>query len=186
MSDLTEFYRQKKLDITGRNFSDMIDFNDAELEETHDYIQWLFPLPEVSQFNQDAPVLSQQDIEEFKTDPVLKQNLDRSYKTMISFYGFEEDEKTKRVSRSPDFKKSAENWLTPANHNFLRISRILRCLSLVGAEDKSKQFFDALKSVYAENPSVIGEKTFSFWKAGAESAPLQPQKPNISLPKLKP
>ena len=48
-----------------------------QLEAVHDYIQWLFPLPEPSGFNVAAPVLDRDSIQEFRTRPELQQKLPR-------------------------------------------------------------------------------------------------------------
>ncbi|HEY6287985.1 MAG TPA: opioid growth factor receptor-related protein, partial [Nitrospiraceae bacterium] len=59
------------------------------LERTHDYIQWLFPLPERSSANPDAPLLSLADIRAFGESEELRSNLVRSLVVMLRFYGLE-------------------------------------------------------------------------------------------------
>ncbi len=49
------FYRGEAADARGRWWRDILAKSDEWLEATHDYIQWLFPLPERSAFNPDAP-----------------------------------------------------------------------------------------------------------------------------------
>ena len=68
LSNLVAFYRENAPDSEGRTLSQLWAWDDERLEEVHDYIQWLFPLPEPSQFNPDAPLLTPQDIEAFKWD----------------------------------------------------------------------------------------------------------------------
>jgi hypothetical protein len=51
------FYRGEGEDHCGRKLRQIIAKSDVWLEETHDYIQWLFPLPTASRFNPDAPIL---------------------------------------------------------------------------------------------------------------------------------
>jgi hypothetical protein len=57
-----------------------------ELEIVHDYIQWLFPVPERSSFNPDAPVVDDEVIEAFHTNPKLRQNLLESFTLILGFY----------------------------------------------------------------------------------------------------
>ena len=45
-------------DDRGRSLFDVLAFDDAALERNHDFIQWLFPLPEPSSAVPDAPVLT--------------------------------------------------------------------------------------------------------------------------------
>ena len=55
--DLVAFYRGEAADYQGRTLHDIWNWNDRRLEDRHDYIQVLFPLPEPSQFNARAPLL---------------------------------------------------------------------------------------------------------------------------------
>src|SRR5208283_1467128 len=51
-----------------RNFGylhEIQEWADGQLEAVHDYIQWVFPLPERSGFNVAAPVLTRESIREF-------------------------------------------------------------------------------------------------------------------------
>ncbi len=45
-------------DHRGRYIHDIWTFSDESLENTHDYIQWLFPIPAANEVNQFAPVLT--------------------------------------------------------------------------------------------------------------------------------
>jgi hypothetical protein len=50
-SRLLAFYRGQAPDDAGRWLKDIWEWDDEQLETTHDFIQWLFPLPEPSRFN---------------------------------------------------------------------------------------------------------------------------------------
>lgn len=52
------FYLGKEADSQGRTIEEIWEWDHEDLEDTHDYIQWLFPLQERSAFNPDAPVLT--------------------------------------------------------------------------------------------------------------------------------
>jgi hypothetical protein len=80
---------------------------------------------------------------------------------MLRFYGFSTD--GGKVVRSDDFARKCQNWLTPNNHNFLRITRIIKCLMLFGYSKRARAFYDALLRVYHEHPSLIGEQTLGYW-----------------------
>ena len=60
--DLIEFYRGIAPDSEGRTLADLWAFSDDEMEEVHDFIQWMFPLREPSRFNPDAPLLTDEDV----------------------------------------------------------------------------------------------------------------------------
>ena len=149
-----------------RKLEDIWKFNDDELEGYHTYIQWLFPLDVPSAINFAAPVLDEAVIQEFRKSPVLQAKLLTSFKMMLKFYGFLVDETADNVAivKSSDYAKKKENWISHRNHNYLRITRILTSLRLLGLENYSRAFFDCLEQVYAEESYEIGEETFSYWK----------------------
>jgi hypothetical protein len=167
MSKITSFYDGTGKDSRNRTVKDIWSFSADELEAVHDYIQWLFPLPEASQFNDDAPLLMAEDIQGFKYDPVLRQNIKHSFELLLCFYGFEKT--ADGISRSGNFEVCASNWLIPQNHNFLRITRILRCMTLTGHEAESKNFLKVLEDVFHENERTISDKTFLYWQAATPS-----------------
>ena len=63
-----DFYRGNGPDSEGRTLAEILAWSDDELEAVHDYIQWLFPLPEPSMFNADAPVLTPAEIAAARAD----------------------------------------------------------------------------------------------------------------------
>ena len=52
--------------------------------------------------------------------------------------------------RAPNLAAKAIGWLSPGNHNHLLITRILRCLTVLGleAEAKAKAFLERLAEIY--------------------------------------
>ena len=101
--------------------------------ERVDYIQWLFPTKQASQFNPNAPLLNDQDIAEFAKDKKLRDKLLASFDLMLNFYGFGRDGLS--IFHSDDWDTKSTNWIKPGNHNFLRITRILMSLSLLGLKE---------------------------------------------------
>ncbi|MBM4067650.1 MAG: hypothetical protein FJ271_01710 [Planctomycetes bacterium] len=87
MSRLLDFYRGDGTDSVGRSLEQILSWDDDEFESVHDFIQWLFPLPEPSQFNPDAPLLDEGEIAVFRSDPLIRSNLLRSFERMLSFLG---------------------------------------------------------------------------------------------------
>jgi hypothetical protein len=61
--------------LSGRSLQQIWRWPDEQLERTHDYIQWLFPLTERSVFNSHAPILNAQVIQEFRARLELRENL---------------------------------------------------------------------------------------------------------------
>ena len=71
-----------------------------------------------------------------------------------------------------DFDAYAREWITSRNHNFLRLTRILKCLRTVGLHPYARALFTALTDVYRRYAATIGESTYSYW-ADAMSAPMR-------------
>ena len=142
------------------------DWSDQQLELVHNYIQWLFPLTEFSAFNPSAPVLDSETIARFRSDSIIQQNLSDSLKRMLAFYGFESEKKRNRLTivRSEQYTQQSTHWLTPNNHNFLRITRILKSLRLLGKQEEALAFLIALKAVYEEEKQKIGRTTLHYWE----------------------
>jgi Opioid growth factor receptor (OGFr) conserved region len=165
-SQLVEFYRGHGLDHRGRTLSGILAFAFDELECHHDYIQWLFPLPEPSGANPSAPLLTKNDVAVFGSDQSLRMALLRSFGLMLAFYGLELVDSGDRVEvrRSDDFDERSRVWLTSGNHNFLRISRMLRSLSLLGLAGHPHAFLKCLEGIYAERSRTIGTTTMGYWR----------------------
>jgi Opioid growth factor receptor (OGFr) conserved region len=139
-------------------------YDHDRLEEVHNYIQVLFPSQQPSQFAI-APLLDPTTIRGFQESEDLRNRLLKSFDLMLDFYGLHRTDG--RVRKADDFERRAVTWLTPFNHNFLRITRILICLKALGLGNWSQAFFRCLKELYAENADVIGEETFGYWKNAA-------------------
>src|SRR4051812_28735953 len=109
------------------------------MEAVHDFIQWMFPLREASRFNPDAPLVTEADIEAFRADPALRDSLGRSFGRFLAFLGLAIE--GGRVVESTDFARKRDVWRY-SNHNWLRISRVLTSLRILGLEDESRAFFN--------------------------------------------
>jgi hypothetical protein len=159
---IVDFYSGKATDSSGRTLRKIHAWGYDKLENIHDYIQWLFPLSEPSQYNPLAPVLDAGQIAIFQTDAGLRAQLLASFDKMLGFYGFERNNMT--VTRSNTWEERSPNWLNPGNHNLLRFTRILKSLTLLGLKDHADGLFVALNSVFAENPGAISGTTMGYWK----------------------
>ena len=162
-------------DHRGRTLQRILAESDAWLEATHDYIQWVFPLPERSAYNAAAPVLTPADIDAFAVRPELRRRLLDAFRRLLGFYGFvpAPDRQADPGGDDPALRCTAMphrtmRWITPHDHNFLRISRILRCLHLLGCPRAAYAFLDALESVgRGESGDVIGAVTLAYWRSAA-------------------
>jgi hypothetical protein len=165
VSDLLSFFRGGP-DDHGRTLDEILSWNRDRLESTHDYIQWLFPLREPSGANPSAPVLVDTDVQAFHNDPVLQRLLVRALRLMLDFYGLELIESPAappQVIRREIFDTLAPEWLQPGNHNFLRLTRILKSLRTLGLQPQARATFETLRAIYDEHAATIGRRTYQFW-----------------------
>jgi hypothetical protein len=156
------FYLGQAPDHLGRTLEDILRWNDDKLEAGHDYIHVLFPLLEPSAHIPTAPVLDAATLEEFRKNPIIQKNLLRAFGVMLRFYGFQLDGTRRAVSPAVDFQSKAGNWLFVGDHNHLRITRILKCLSACGLDDYAAGFLRALLAV--AEPGRVSEETIGYWK----------------------
>lgn len=163
---IVPFYQGTQTDSQGRKLQEIWTWDFSKLENVHNYIQWLFPLPEKSAYNLDAPIVDDEVIQAFQSDPVLRQNLVRSLTVMLQFYGLQRQESDAGkvvVIQSETYPNRQHEWINRSNHNYLRITRILKCLMMFGLEAEAQAFYQCLSQIYRENNSRIGDTTFQYW-----------------------
>ena len=153
-------------DDQGRTLDEILAWPDTELEAVHDFIQWLFPLPERSGANPSAPVLDRETIAAFHASEELQGRLRQSFMRMLRFYGLEFC--SEKIELAENFAVRSSNWLTPGNHNHLRLTRILRSLRLLGLEPEAQALFRVLSQLYESHPGRITFRTYEFWKNAGE------------------
>ena len=145
--DIVGFLEGKTPDHRGRTLSMVLAFSDERAEQTHDYVQWLFPLDEPSESVQGAPVLSDLDIDEIKKSPAAQANL---IKESVWFFQF--------LNRN-------QRWIAKYDHNQLRITRAIRSLRLLVGDIEADNFRQSIFDYLGEDVDLIGEKAKSYWKS---------------------
>lgn len=137
-------------DGRGRSVEDVLAFSDERLEEIHDYIQWLFPLPTRSAAQPGAPVLTESAIAAIRADPKAVGNLERAAERMLRFY------------RDTDW------WLTWQDHNHLRITRIIQSLRLLAGLPAAQRFHQAVLSLQEAAGAPVNARSLRFWSEAAK------------------
>jgi len=122
MAAIVDFLKGAGTDGAGRTVFDVVAMDDRAIERTHDFIQWLFPLAELSGANRRAPVLSAADVEEVQACGMCQVALAAATDRMSAFYSHN------------------THWLVPHDHNHLRITRIIKSLRLLRGDDEADEF----------------------------------------------
>lgn len=133
-------------DHRGRTLEEVLLFDDSTLERSHDYIQWLFPLPEASRFNLEAPVLTAEALVELRAGDAAKVNLGRARDRMLAFY------------------RENDHWLTAFDHNHLRITRIIRCVALILGEEAAQRFHDEIRALVESAGNPVNADSLRYWR----------------------
>ncbi len=132
-------------DAAGRSVFDVLAFDNAALERTHDFIQWLFPLTEASRAVPDAPVLTADDIAAIQASGLAHCALAAATDRMDAFY------------------QTTHDWLMPNDHNHLRITRIIRSLRLLVGDEPADRFRDAILSRVEATRAPISARSRGYW-----------------------
>ncbi|MFN3668714.1 MAG: opioid growth factor receptor-related protein [Brevundimonas sp.] len=139
------FLEGEGVDARGRTVFDVLSMNDVALEHTHDFIQWLFPLPEASSAVPDAPVLTPDDIQAIRVSELAPMALAAGTDRMSAFY------------------RSTHDWLMPNDHNHLRITRIIRSLRLLVGDAEAEAFRDDILERVEATRAPISARSRGYW-----------------------
>jgi hypothetical protein len=171
VSALLAFLRGEGPDGRGRRIAAIWAMSDAELEASHDFIQWLFPLDAPSAAVPGSPVLAAEEIAVLRGDRTIRANLRRSLDRMLGVYGLAWDSERRAIHLAPHFGGQAIVWLSRGNHNLRRLTRILRSLVRAGERDAAAALFVRLGALCrGAYRATIGAKTFAHWSAALESS----------------
>lgn len=167
MSKILDFFSFSSPDSKGRYFEDYLDLSFKEMEECHDYIQWMFPTNQPSQCNPNSPVLTKEDIQSFRKCPYLQHRLRMFFLQWLSFSGIKYYHRG--MSMTMIDANALKNVFVPRltsygtlNHNWLRITRVLTCLKLLGLDTEHDDYFHFLNCLY--ELGIFDPHTFKFWK----------------------
>jgi len=174
MSKVINFYLQDEPNVEGRTLEDMLGVSNHAFESEHTVIQWMFPLKDPSNFNPDAPLLTEEDIakwnEESMEGAVLRNNLALSFARFVRFLGlvYEDGE----VKMGDDFATCQKTVWDGFNHNFLRITRCLASLRLLGLQKEADALYKRLTALYESKRFPINDKTYKFWTEAVTGQPF--------------
>jgi len=134
------------------------------LEYRHNYIQFLFPIREEGMSS--AQALTKNEAEIFRSSQLMQDRLIESYKIMLDFYGLSlKDKSTGEIERNAQNYEERYKHLDRSSHNYLRITRILKCLGICGLEYLKKPFIKHFLTETLENKMLQNtcESLFKYW-----------------------
>ncbi len=138
---IQKFYRNEGTDGAGRTLSEVLKFDHDTMERVHDYIQWVFPLPEPSRARPNSPILTPEDIAQFREDVILRLNV---HAAVVWFRVFLLDSR----------------WVRKRDHNHLRITRVLRFLTLIHMKAEALKIYTFVTQRMGD---LLSPDTAKFW-----------------------
>lgn len=124
----------------------VLNFSDEALEESHDWVQWVFPNRELSAYA-DSPLLNDEIVQELK-EPIYLTAILAAYARFCGFL---------------HLKDETPHWMTPGNHNFRRITRVLKFLIEVNQRNLAEVLYGEVVKASERNPGVVNEITMNYW-----------------------
>ncbi|MDN3562094.1 opioid growth factor receptor-related protein [Vreelandella neptunia] len=158
---LIAFYRGEGHDHKGRRLEDIWVLPSFWLEHTHDYIQWLFPIPEMGRFNAFAPLLTSEVQAAFEREASLRQRQQHSLDVMLDFFGLERENYV--ITAQPNLSIQTHIWLKAGGHNHLRITRMIRSLFLCHQPELAQAFQQSVIDIGTQH-GIVSEKSLNYWR----------------------
>ena len=146
MTSLCSFLTGHETNSSGWLLSHVWKFNDTQIENTHTFIQWVFPTDEPSRAIPGSPVLDEEQILEIQNSEQAKQNLSKSAEWYF------------------DFLRRNNFWRKPHDHNHLRITRVIKSLRLLCGDDEADNFKEQFWQLLGTDISQIPSKTIEYWE----------------------
>ena len=143
---LVNFLNGTGPDHQGRNLRDIWDLDDNAIEQTHDFIQWIFPLTEKSMSVPGVPTLSAEDVEAIRASEVARTNLEKSAQWYLGF-----------LQRN-------DHWIKAYDHNHLRITRAIKSIRLLVSRETAEAFLNSVFDIAGNRIETVGQTTISFWE----------------------
>ena len=162
---LIDFYSGGK-DTHGRTLEFILSQNNEWWETTHNFIQFLFPLPEASFAVPNSPIADASVYEFLANGAAVKATgaIDNVFDRLISFLGLKPFIEFHNEGWKSDI---APSWWKQDNHNHLRVARALRCLDLIHSTKTAYLACVlrlALKSLAIKFPDGCSNRNLQFWR----------------------
>lgn len=171
MTTISRFLSGESPDSFCRNIEQFYGYSHFWLEHDHKYIQVLFPIDEGTQFNRHAPLVSAADRALFANSETLRQHHLRALDFILGFWGLAR-RGVQIYSPTPP-NPASHPWLKRQNHNQLRMTRVIRSLSLLGNQQIAENLAQFVIETAKQFDSV-SEQTQHYWRSALTRPPIEP------------
>ena len=143
---MLNFLKGNERDVYKRYLKDIWIMSDKQIENTHNFIQWVFPLNERSNAVPKSPILTNEEIISIKKSETAQKNIKKSAEWFLEF-----------LSRN-------SYWICQNNHNHLRITRAIKSLRLIHSNKEAEKFKNSIMNLIQGNENKINPTSLKYWK----------------------
>lgn len=138
---------------------DVLKFDLDQIEECHNFIQWLFPLTEKSAFNPEAPVIHAEDYDILIEMDSVTDKVYEGFGMMMEFFNVDMESfkvGTYTLDRFiPNYILGSEqDLLKDKSHHDLRLTRIITSMASFGFTEEAYMLLNFLETFYPERDSI--------------------------------
>jgi len=144
------FIQNTGTNLKGETYDDVLEYDNDKMEDDHEYIQWIFPTNRPSEAVEEAPCLSDEEVEELKGNKVVIYNLLEGVVRMRQFYNYN------------------RLWLREYDHNHLRITRIITSLKLLIGKEEARDFYSFIMDKIQDEKVNINEDSLDYWEKATQ------------------
>ena len=120
--------------------------SDDQIENKHNFIQWIFPLNVKSNAVPSSPILTKKEIICIKKSETAQKNIKKSAEWFLKFLS------------------SNSYWICQNNHNHYRITRVIKSLRLIHSNEEAEKFKNSIMNLIQGNEKKISPTNIQYWK----------------------
>ena len=143
---IDDFLKGNQPDAYKRYLKDIWMMSDDQIENKHNFIQWIFPLNVKSNVVPSSPILTKKEIISIKKSEIAQKNIKKSAEWFL------------------EFLSSNSCWIYQNNHNHYRITRVIKSLRLIHSNEESEKFKNSIMNLIQGNEKKINSTNIQYWK----------------------
>ena len=130
---IDDFLKGNEPDIYKRYLKDIWMMSDDQIENKHNFIQWIFPLNVKSNAVPSSPILTKKEIISIKKSETAQKNIKKSAEWFL------------------EFLSGNSYWVCQNNHNHYRITRVIKSLRLIHSNEEAEKFKNSIMNLIKGN-----------------------------------
>jgi len=143
---IEDFLKGNQPDAYKRYLKDIWMMSDDQIENKHNFIQWIFPLNVESNAVPSSPMLTKKEIISIKNSEIAQKNIKKSAEWFL------------------EFLSNNSYWICQNNHNHYRITRAIKSLRLIHSNEEAEKFKNSIMNLIQGNEKKINSTNIQYWK----------------------